>query len=364
MNPLNICRFAPLFFLSVLLIAACDSTEPDDNPAPVATGVFIANQGSFTDANGSISHHDPRTDETTTYLQSAGSTIQSLFVRFNRVYVMANSANRIDVYSLEGAPRQTINVLSPRYMALVDDSLAYVTSLFGGVNMFTGGKVFAIDLGTNTVVDSVEVGDNPEGITVVDTLAFVANNAFGAGSTVSVIDTRRHEVVETVDVGCDGPRFMLADDDADVWVLCTGLTTYDNMGQVTGRTNGAIRVLDPETRTITESIELEGQISTVGPGQDAVLSTGLQQIFVVLDAERILRFDTRSNDQIAEIGPFEGDPIGAVGFEPVEERLYLGRVPGFTVSGTVTVHNLQGDQVSSFGVGVAPSYFVFQSELN
>src|SRR5690606_11358855 len=137
---------------------------------------------------------------------------------------------------------------------------------------------------------------------------------------------------------------VIADDDPEVWGFCTGNTIYDGSGTVVDQTSGGVRIIDPATLAVSEHLEVDGQISTVGPGQDAVHSPGLQQIFVVVDANRLLRFDTRSNQQIAEIGPLDGDPIGAIGFEPIAERLYIGRVPGFVESGTVTIHNLQGEQ--------------------
>ncbi|HEX7072029.1 MAG TPA: DUF5074 domain-containing protein [Rhodothermales bacterium] len=353
-------RLLPVLFV-VVFLAACDSSDPGDDLEPVTTGVFVANQGSFTDANGSVSLHDPRSGETSSFLGSVGSTVQSLFVHNDALYVIANSGNRIHVVSLAGGAATTIdNVLSPRYMARTSDSTAYVTSLFGAPGSFSGGKVFEINLRRSTVIDSVDVGDNPEGIAVVDTLAFVANNGFGFGRTVSVINTRTTEVVTTLDVDCDGPRFVLADDDPEVWVLCTGQTFYDDQGNPSGTTNGAIRIIDPETLQITERLDVDGQIMTVGPGQDAALSTGLQQVFVVVDANRILRYDTRSNERIAEIGPLAGDPIGAVGFNPVQERIYVGRVPGFTQAGSVTILDLSGDSLGTFQAGVAPTYFAFR----
>ena len=362
MNTESLIRAPFVLLLTVIaLLPACDSSDPLDDVRTVTTGVLVANQGSFTDANGSVTLHDPRSTETSVYLEALGSTVQSLFLHDGVLYVMANSANRIDVVPLDGGAQETISgVLSPRYMALVNDSTAYVTSLFESASSFSGGKVFAINLVENAVIDSITVGDNPEGIAVIDTLAFVANNGFGSGTTVSVIHTERGEVVQTVDVGCDGPRFVLADDDPQVWVLCTGLTTFDGSGNPVGQTNGAIRIIDPETLEIIERIDLEDQIMTVGPGQDAAISPGFQTIFVVLGTDRVLRFDTRSNDRLAEIGPLEGDPIGAVAFDPVEERIYLGRVPGFTEAGSVTVHNLQGEEVDRFQAGVAPTHMVFQ----
>ena len=220
---------APVFFaLLTVGLVGCDSTEPVDDFDPATAGVYVANQGSFSDANGSVTWYDPETDQAQEFVSSVGSTVQSIFLHDDRLYVLANSGNRIEAVDFSGEMTVTIPVLSPRYMVRVTDSTAFVTSLFGSAGSFTGGKVFEVDLTRNQVTDSVAVGDNPEGIAVVDTLAFVANNAFGAGSSVTVIDTRSKQVVPwSMDrIGATESWTRSGDGrgsvDIDIYVLDTG----------------------------------------------------------------------------------------------------------------------------------------------
>lgn len=346
--------------LCALLSTGCDSADPGGDVSPRETGTYVAAQGNFGDANGSVTYYNPTTRETQTILQGIGSTVQSLFIHEHSLYVLANSADRIEVLPLQGGAQGSItDVLSPRYMALVDDSIAYVTGLFGSPEVFTGGRVTVVNLAARSVMTTIPVGDNPEGIAIVDSLAFVANSGFGFGRTVSVIDTRTHAVIDEVDVDCDGPRIVLADDERDVWVVCTGQEIYDG-GELVERTNGAVRVLHPQTFAIRDRIDLDGPVMTLG--QDAAVAGGIGQLFVVVGVDRIARFDTRSHDHIGVIGPLPGEPISAVAFDGVNERIYVGRTPSFTEAGRVTIHNLQGQEVDSFAAGVAPTHVVFRYE--
>jgi len=345
-------RLAAVLVSVLVAVAACDSSEPED-VGPVISGVLVANQGNFSDANGSVTAYDPVGQTVAQVLTDLGSTVQSLSVRGNVLFVLSNSANRIEVVALDQSfPRTVIeNVLSPRYMAFISHDKAYVSSLFASPDVFTGGKVTVLDVTAGTVIDEIAVGDNPEGIALVGTRAFVANSGFGAGRTVSVIDTQTDDVIATVDVECDGPRFVLVDADQDVWVFCTG-----NEFGPSGPTNGAVRIISPQSLEIMARIEINGRISTVGPGQDAALAPASGLMYAVRDASTLMRFDAGSNVLLDEIGPFDGAGIGAIAIDETAGRLYLGRVPGFTEAGEVTIHELSGQQIERFQAGVAPTY--------
>ncbi len=62
-----------------------------------------------------------------------------------------------------------------------------------------------IDTDSNTVVDTIPVGDGPNGVAITrglfDSRAYVGN---GSSDNVSVIDTDSNTVVDTIPVG-DGP---------------------------------------------------------------------------------------------------------------------------------------------------------------
>jgi len=344
----------PLFLLALV---GCDGTGTDT--VIVTTGVVVGNQGNFTDGNGSVMVIDPESGTVSTLASGFGSVVQSVTVVGDSVYVTANSAGRIDVIDLDTGTLagQVTGLTSPRYIAMPNATTAYVTNLFE--SGFTGGTVDVIDLPSQTVVNSISVGDNPEGLAVAGGRLFVANHGFGAGRTLSVISTVTQEVTATVDVECDGPRMLFADSEADLWVLCTGQTIYDDEFNVIAQTPGQIVILNPGNGAELGRITLEGQISTAGPGQDAHYSEEEQELHVVLDQNRVMRINTGANVVVDTFGPIDGDPIGAVAYDAAEERLYLGRIPGFATNGTVTVHDRNAIEVDSYPVGVAPSHFDF-----
>ena len=219
------------------------------------------------------------------------------------------------------------------------------------------GKVTVLDLDAQSIVKNIPVGDNPEGIAVARNHAFVANHGFGAGSTVSVINTTSNTVVKTIDV-CEGPRTVLVDRQEDVWVFCTGRTMYDENFVETGKTNGGLRIIDSNTLEVVEAIALDGQFEAASFGQDAFYSDQLQSIFAVVNAAGILRINTETNIPTFIPVSAAAGPISAVAFQ--SDRLYVAHAPAYDSPGTVTIHNLTGAQTGSFAAGIIPTYILFR----
>lgn len=361
-SSIRLLALAALFFLG---LSGCDLLGEEEEQAPVTTGVYVANQGNFSDGNGSVSVYEPRTGQVNAgAVDDLGSIVQSLHLAGDRLYVVANTGDRIDVFDASSFERvgQIGGFVSPRYLVEGPGTRAYVTNLYGAPGSFTGGKVSVVDLAGQKKVKDIDVGDNPEGLTYVGDRLYVANHGFGAGRSLTVIDTKTDTVTGSVDVDCDGPRFLAADGDDEVWVFCTGTTLYDDNWQEIGRTNGAVRVLDGATGAIVDRIDLEGPVGTPGPGQDAFHAPEARVIYAVVNGRTLARFDTRTNTRAGTVGPLEGAPIGAVAYDARAERLYVGRVPGFSERGTVTIHDRTGAQVGSFAAGVAPAFITLARE--
>ncbi len=355
-------RIISLILLFLLILAGCDTVDDDGRAEPDVVGVIVVNQGNFSDGNGSISVYDPETGQVRpSAISNLGSILQSAAVIGDLLYVTANTGERVDVFDAETLQQvdQIEDVVSPRYVA-ARGRTAYVTNLFGASGSFTGGKVTVIDLDVHEKTNEIEVGDNPEGMALVDDRLYVANFGFGEGSTVSVIDLGSEAVVDTIDVDCDGPRFLVADADDEVFVFCTGRTIFDENFEPIGETDGAVRVLDGATGAVVERLAIDGRIGAEGPGQDAFHAEEDGKIYVVKDRRSVLVYDTNGNRRVGELGPFEGDPIGAVAYDVERERLYLGRVAGFVEAGAVTIHSADGTELDRFTAGVAPTFVTFR----
>jgi DNA-binding beta-propeller fold protein YncE len=339
-----------------LLFTACDSTTDtgceggaDDCLPPPAT-VFVGNQGNFTDGDGSVTTYDPESDAAAEPIGDFGAIVQSIATDGQNLYVAANTGGRVDVYRLDTESGLSdgrigqIPVENPRYLAFTEDKVFVTSQLYDRPS-----EVVVADAATFEVVATVEVGGFAEGIAVRGDRVFVATGAFGATQEVVVLDAATNEVVQRIDVGCTAPRSLVADSfGAEVWVFCAGAPATDDAPEV----EGEVVVLDAATGEVVTRIAIDGRIDTAGPGQDA-FARGVS-IFAVRDQDTVLRFDAEANTLAATI-PAAGDPIGAVAFDDRAERLYLGRVAGFDVAGSVTIHEADGTQAGVFTAGVAPT---------
>lgn len=341
------------FVLSVLLaalltvsLAGCDLLGvEDDAPSPVTSGVYVANQGAFGDGNGSVSVYSPA-DQTTNddAIRGLGSIVQSLALRNDRLYLTANTGGRVDVFDAadQSPTGQLADFSGPRYLAfngetgfLTDQSLSGSSSV----------HVLDVSGASPERETSVEVPGTPEGITTTSDRVYAALGGFSDTTLVATFPATAPSEVETIDVGC-APRFVLADRQNDVFAVCSDAPEVVVLDGATG---------DAQTR-----LALPDTPSTAGPGQTAFFSPSAEELYVVVDQDRLTRINTASNTVETTLGPFDGALIGAVGYDAVRQELYLGRVPGFSERGTVTIHERDGSDTGSFEAGVAPTYIDFR----
>src|SRR5690606_8052569 len=145
-------RYLVLLILPLLLVA-CDSNDPA--PEPGASAVLVANQGNFSDGDGSVTAYDPETGTATERIGGLASIVQSVELSGDRLFVTANSGGRVEVRSARSGERLgLVEVESPRYVASAGPNKAYVTSLLYD----RPSEVVVFDPSTQEVAGTVEVG--------------------------------------------------------------------------------------------------------------------------------------------------------------------------------------------------------------
>ncbi|MFQ5568761.1 MAG: DUF5074 domain-containing protein [Rhodothermales bacterium] len=319
-------------------------------------GIYVANQGNFSDNNGSILFYDPATAQATEVLADFGTLVQSITLYNGRGYVMSNTSEAVDILDLGTRQRvgQVPGVASPRYMAVVDASKAYVSNLFANT-------VTIINLSDNTVAGTISTGTNPEDIAVVGTRAYVANFGFGGDSTLTVIDTPTDTVLGTIDLGCDGPRHLEVDAEGEVWAFCNGNTIYnDDFTEIIAQTNGAVVVLDGATGAVVTRFDLAFQVGTSALGQDTFYVASQERVFLIHGTD-LLVFDTEGNAQEAPITLAGDEEMGGIAYDASVQRFYAARITGFTTAGFVSIHNESGDEVGRFDAGIAPAHLALST---
>lgn len=358
-------RRSILVLLSVLTLSACDSSDPS---VRVVSGIYVGNQGNFTENNGSVTIYDPTTGETTNdAIPNLGGLVQSILIDGSKAYVLLNfddsfstGRGRIDIVDLNTNQRTAqVDINTPRD-AVIDGNTMWVTNLYANT-------VTPVDLATNTPGTPISVGTNPEGLVISGNTLFVANNAFGFETTVTQVNTDTREVEETIDVGCDGPKTLSRDNEGEVWVFCVGKTVYDPVTfEVIERTNGAAAVLNATSGDVMTMIELDDQLGSLGVlGQEAFFSAEQGESWAIVGTQ-IARFDTSTNSLVQMIDPeIPADhAIGGIAYDELNDRLLLGTVPpDFVSAGTVVIADRQGVEVSSFSTGITPASIAIREGL-
>lgn len=355
--------------LTVSLLG-CDliGVDDSDESQAVTSGVYVANAGAFGNQNSSYTVYDPSAEETVRVPSDRpggfASYIQSLTVHEDRVYLLFGETNSIGVFDTETNEQvdQISGVRNPRYMD-VRDNTAYVTGQ--DYSPPIAPKLYEVDLSSNTLVDSVDVGGSPEGVLATDDQVFVALG--GQDGAVAAVNASDLTVDENLSMNCDAPRSLALDQQDELLVFCAGSTIRDENFEVVDRTNGAIRVVDPSDGTITSEIPLDTMLTSASQGQRVFYAPRSDDAYAVLAGQSILRFDAAANEIVDQFDA-SGNPIGAIGYDAVEERLYVGRAAPdvFGASGTLTVHRRDGAQVNTLDLGgsnrpaIAPTYLDFR----
>ncbi|NBC01793.1 MAG: hypothetical protein GVY15_13155 [Bacteroidetes bacterium] len=340
-----------------LTLAGCDIfDDPDSDPREITTAtVLVSSQGNFSDANGTVTAYDPAEQTATTPLAPV-ATIQSIDVLQDRLFVMAG--DRVDVHDVQTFDQvgQISDVTNARYIIFGTTNLALVTNIAQFNDAFevvAPPSVDLVDLRTEEVVDTAELAGSPAGMAVAQNLVFVAQGGFGSSEAIAPVrpntQTNALTVEDPIDVGC-AVTFLFTLNDNEISGLCN-----------TSEDEGQYIVIDVNAAEVTVREDLGGRVTTAtGAGQDGFLARDIPALFAVLDADRIVQLDPVTGEVTAEIGPLEGNPIGGVAFDEVDERLYVARPVGdFQTTGEVSIHELDGAEVGRFDAGIAPSHIVF-----
>jgi len=289
MNTLQ--RIVPLFL--IMTLGACNLVDRGgDSDSLARTRILVANGGNFGDQDGFITWYDPAT-ETTNETPSLNGFLQGVSLVDGKIYALLNtfSEGRIAVLDRETLDQvgQLSDLPAPRAMAVLD-GIAYVSNLVFGMN----GTLVPIELASGVVGATIEVGMVPEGVTVVGSTIYVANNGnLGDGNTLSVVHPGATSAA-TLPVGCDGPRDVFADVDDELIVVCSGKTVYNaDFSNMLSSTTGAVLFIDTASGNLTARIDLSVQPGATNGTASAFFSPGTSELYVTSgSSNQVFRINT------------------------------------------------------------------------
>ncbi|GEO02528.1 hypothetical protein AAE02nite_01920 [Adhaeribacter aerolatus] len=351
------------FFLNSVLAAAAlcfTACDPDSGPAipkgAYEKGVFILNEGNFQKGNSTVSFYDRDTKTVLPDIFSPvnsrplGDVAQSISAHNDRAYIVVNNSNKVEVADINTF--ESLGSISglamPRYFAVANNK-GYVTEW---INYGIKGRVSVIDLSTNTVIKTIEVGTMPENLLSFKNKVYVANTS---DNTISVINAAT-DAVETTITLAEAPNSLVLDAKDKIWVLAGGKKSYkpDFTVDENKSTVGNLIRLNPANNAVELTLPFASRKDS--PGQLKI--NGAKNKLYYRYAGKIYQFDIAATALPATA--LINRNFYGLGVDPATDMIYGADAGFFTANGKVIRYSPGGAAQDSFQVGIGPNSFLFR----
>ncbi len=311
-------------------------------------GVFVLNEGNFKSGNGSLSFYSY--DSAKLYnntFQSInhrplGDVPYSMNISGSRAYIVVNNSGKIEVVDRNSLISVAVvnELTAPRYISFVSDKKAYVTSLYSD-------SVAVLDLTSNTVSGYINVRHPSESIAVSLTEAFIAH--WAGGNRIFVINTRTDQVVDSLEVGME-PESMVIDGGGTLWVLCNGGWQREYFAELIA------------INTMTHTIEKRFTFSskTESPTCLQVDRNG-ETLFYLLDGVKRMSINATTLPQTNFISPAERN-FYKLGVNPLNNEIFVTDASDYQHNGSVLRYNKDGGLISVLQAEIIPGGMCFKED--
>ena len=350
-------------FIFLIPVLSCTKTVREKGteppPAPVNTtyknGIFVINEGNFNWGNASVTFINANDSVEQNVYETRndahlGDVAESMQTFNDRGFIIVNNSNKIQVVSLEDfkAVKTLSGFNSPRFMAIVDSTKAYVTNMQRNISV--------IDLTTLSLKKTIPTLGWTEALIKYNNFMFVSSIGIESEASSSrnakilVIDLKSDMIIDSIKSGKE-PVNMVMDKKDKIWVLCTG--GYDHFESPTlVRIDPALRVVD-KVFNFPNSNDTPSRLC-INASKDTLyfLNNGIYQMPVSLTAIPASPF-IHSNGHL-----FYG-----LGIHPLNGTIFVSDAKDFIQNGEVYQYNqVTGKVLNSFPAGRIPGSFCFTAQ--
>lgn len=338
-----------IFFF--LLIVSC-SKIPEYHQVNFSfnDGVFIINEGNFRGGNGSLSFYSYDSLKIYNDLfykingRPLGDVPNSMISYSAKAYIVVNNSGKIEVIdqsTLES--KATISgLISPRNMAVINNNKAYVSSIYSD-------SVTIIKLSDNSISGYINLRRSSEAIVVSGERAFISN--WMGGKEILVINTVNDRVVDSIEVGIE-PESMVLDKNKMLWVLCNGGWSRQNYAEliVINTINNSIekKYVFPNKQDSPSCLQIDGLGSTI-----YYLDNGVRQMDI--------------NSAELPVSPLisqSGGYFYKIGVNPLSGDIFITDAIDFMQPGYLLIYKNNGTKVSSERADIIPGSVCFTGRIN
>ncbi len=355
-------RLIILACLGVCVFTGCSKTpireKQDNNPVETVTynkGVFVINEGNYTWANASVSYIAGKSDVIYQDIYQAansrglGDVAQSMNILGNKGFIVVNNSNKIEVVSLTDfkSVATITGFNSPRYIAFVDSTKAYVTNMQKNISV--------VDLHKMTISKTISTPYWTEGLLHFGNYMFVTciggfnQTTADRKSQVYIVDTRSDIIVDSLAMGKE-PVSITVDRKNKIWVICTG--GYNNYEAAT------LKRIDPALMIVEKTFTFPVQQGV--PSRLCINPTGDTLYFI---NGGIFQMSVSATDlPSTALIPANGHLFYGLGIDPNTGEVYASDAVNYTQNGYVYCCSQSTGQIlHTYTAGRIPGSFCFES---
>jgi YVTN family beta-propeller protein len=353
-----------LLMTASLFVISCtkddDPIQKETAKGPYHDGVFITNEGSFMNNNGSVSFYAYQDDEDfgmvadsvyndifqTVNGRGLGDVVQSISLYDSLAFIVVNNSNKVEVVTSANFKEYNVitGISQPRYV-VANGTTAYV-SAWGD-----GGVVYVVNLNNFSVSSTIKVGNGPEKMLIDGDKLYVANSGgLGSDSTITIIDMNTNNKVDSLIVG-GNPKSIVKAKDGSKWVLCHGIVEYSYIDYSITRETPSQLVQLNTTNQITKTIQISDiehpSTLDINPAGDKLYFGG------GYGYPGIKGYDLKNTS--ATISDIADDDAYGFLVEPNSGELFVFLSPTFTDNGQLKRYTSSGTLIKTYTLGIGPN---------
>ena len=348
-------KFFNLIALCAAMVLSFTSCSKDDDPTeePVIPSeyIYVLNSGRMNSNNASLSMYNLKDNTVIKDIFEAqngrrlGDTGQDIVVYGSKMYIAMHTESTIEVTDLEAKSIKQIKTDGQPRSFAVHEGKVYVT--------YYNGYVARIDTTTLNVEATVQVGRNPEQLTVSGNELYVANSGgadfstpgVGPDKTVSVVDIASFTETKKIEVVLN-PSEIGSDNAGNVFVVSMG--NYNDIPNT-------LQKISAQTDEVSVVSGIDGTIiTTAGNTLYSVYSQwGVAEIFYYT-------YNTASNTVLSDkfIGDTDITDPYKINYDNAYESIFI-TTSDYTNDGDVYVFDKTNKFVTKFEAGLNPMKAVY-----
>jgi YVTN family beta-propeller protein len=341
-----------VILLLLVVLFSCKK-EPKDIPSSnykLSGGFFILNEGNFRGGNGSVSFYSYDSSKISNDLfysankRPLGDVPYSMVIYEDKGYIVVNNSGKIEVVDPNSLHSTgSINGLnSPRNMAFINGSKAYVTSLYSD-------SLTIINPGNNTISGYINIRRTSEAIVVLDNKVYVSN--WTGGKEIMVINTLTDRVSDSIPVGNE-PESMVLDKNRTLWVLCNGGWARENFAKLVQINTSTDKVLTEYTFPSKQASPTCLKIDAMG-----------QTLFYLENGIKVMDIGSGKLPPTALIAD-PGASFYKLAINPGNGDIIVTDAVDYTRRGYVNIYKKDGTLITQEEAGIIPGSVCFKLRLN